>query len=148
VATPGVALAGARGGFSHPLTSYTLPFAVDNALAIAQAIANRPDLSGEELAAVCARRAKHHWRATRYYRLLSRMLFEAAEPGKRVVVFEHFYALQGRLVERFYAGRSTWPDRLRILTGKPPVAIPRAIRALFSAGKPLATKPLNMETPA
>ena len=148
IAIPGVALAGARGGFSHPLTSYTLPFAADNALAIAQVIAKRPDLSGEELAAFCARRAKRHWRATGYYRMLSRMLFEAAEPDKRVVVFEHFYALRGRLVERFYAGRSTWPDRLRILTGKPPVAIPRAIRALFSSGTPLDTKPLTMETPA
>jgi lycopene beta-cyclase len=143
VTTPGVALAGARGGFSHPLTSYTLPFAVDNALAIAGLIDRRPDLSGAELAAFCQRRAKRHWRATAYYRMLSRMLFEAAEPDKRVVVFEHFYALRGALVERFYAGRSTWPDRLRILTGKPPVAIPRAIRALFSSGKPL-----NMETPA
>jgi len=148
ITIPGVALAGARGGFSHPLTSYTLPFAADNALAIAQVIAKRPDLSGAELAAFCARRAKRHWRATGYYRMLSRMLFEAAEPDKRVVVFEHFYALRGRLVERFYAGRSTWPDRLRILTGKPPVAIPRAIRALFSSGKPLDTKPLTMETPA
>ena len=148
IAVPGVALAGARGGFSHPLTSYTLPFAVDNALAIAKLIAKRPDLSGAELAAFCLRRAKRHWRATGYYRMLSRMLFEAAEPGKRVVVFEHFYALRGALVERFYAGRSTWPDRLRILTGKPPVAIPRAIRALFSSGKPFDTKPLNMETPA
>lgn len=153
IAIPGVALAGARGGFSHPLTSYTLPFAADNALAIARLIAHRPGLSGNELAAFCQRRAKRHWRATGYYRLLSRMLFEAAEPDKRVVVFEHFYALRGRLVERFYAGRSTWPDRLRILTGKPPVAIPRAIRALFSPGKPLDikpldTKPLNMETPA
>ncbi|WP_073973660.1 lycopene beta-cyclase CrtY [Erythrobacter donghaensis] len=143
VAIPGVALAGARGGFSHPLTSYTLPFAASNALAIARLIARRPELRGEELAAFCARRARRHWRATAYYRMLSRMLFEAAEPGKRVVVFEHFYALQGRLVERFYAGRSTWPDRLRILTGKPPVAIPRAIRALFSSGKPFKT-----ETPA
>jgi lycopene beta-cyclase len=143
IAIPGVALAGARGGFSHPLTSYTLPFAVDNALAIARLIAERPELSGTELAAFCQRRAKRHWRATGYYRMLSRMLFEAAEPGKRVVVFEHFYALRGALVERFYAGRSTWPDRLRILTGKPPVAIPRAIRALFSSGKPL-----NMETTA
>lgn len=143
VTIPGVALVGARGGFSHPLTSYTLPFAVDNALRIARLIARRPELTGEELAAFCARRAKRHWRATAYYRMLSRMLFEAAEPGKRVVVFEHFYALQGRLVERFYAGRSTWPDRLRILTGKPPVAIPRAIRALFSSGKPFTT-----ETPA
>jgi lycopene beta-cyclase len=143
VAIPGVALAGARGGFSHPLTSYTLPFAVDNALAIAGLLARRPEVSGSELAAFCKRRATRHWGATAYYRMLSRMLFEAAEPGKRVVVFEHFYALKGRLVERFYAGRSTWPDRLRILTGKPPVAIPRAIRALFSSGKPL-----NMETPA
>lgn len=143
VTIPSVALAGARGGFSHPLTSYTLPFAVDNALAIAHLIAKRPDLTGSELAAFCARRAKRHWRATAYYRMLSRMLFEAAEPAKRVVVFEHFYALRGALVERFYAGRSTWPDRLRILTGKPPVAIPRAIRALFSSGKPL-----NTETPA
>lgn len=143
VATPGVALAGARGGFSHPLTSYTLPFAVDNALAIARLLARRPEVSGKELAAFCKRRAKRHWRATAYYRMLSRMLFEAAEPGKRVVVFEHFYALRGALVERFYAGRSTWTDRLRILTGKPPVAIPRAIRALFSSGKPF-----NTETPA
>lgn len=148
IAIPGVAVAGARGGFSHPLTSYTLPFAADNALAIAGLLANRPGVSGNELAAFCARRAKRHWRATGYYRMLSRMLFEAAEPDKRVVVFEHFYALRGRLVERFYAGRSTWPDRLRILTGKPPVAIPRAIRALFSSGKPLDTKPLNTETPA
>jgi lycopene beta-cyclase len=148
VAIPGVALAGARGGFSHPLTSYTLPFAVDNALAIAHLIASNPALTGEALADFCKRRSKRHWRTTAYYRMLSRMLFEAAEPDKRVVVFEHFYALQGKLVERFYAGRSTWPDRLRILTGKPPVAIPRAIRALFSSGKPLDTKPLNMETPA
>ena len=148
IAIPGVAVAGARGGFSHPLTSYTLPFAADNALAIAGLLAARPEVSGKELAAFCARRAKRHWRATAYYRMLSRMLFEAAEPEKRVVVFEHFYALRGRLVERFYAGRSTWPDRLRILTGKPPVAIPRAIRALFSSGKPLDTKPLNTETPA
>lgn len=143
VAIPGVALAGARGGFSHPLTSYTLPFAVENALAIARLLARRPEVSGQELAAFCRRRAKRHWRNTAYYRMLSRMLFEAAEPGKRVVVFEHFYALRGALVERFYAGRSTWPDRLRILTGKPPVAIPRAIRALFSSGKPF-----NTETPA
>jgi lycopene beta-cyclase len=148
VAIPGVALAGARGGFSHPLTSYTLPFAVSNALAIARLIAARPGLTGRELAAFCHARARRHWRAMAYYRMLSRMLFEAAEPGKRVVVFEHFYALRGALVERFYAGRSTWADRLRILTGKPPVAIPRAIGALFSSGRPLETRLQTLETPA
>ena len=32
IRSDGVAVAGARGGFSHPLTSYTLPFAVANAV--------------------------------------------------------------------------------------------------------------------
>ncbi|MGY6636618.1 MAG: lycopene beta-cyclase CrtY [Erythrobacter sp.] len=137
IAVPGVAIAGARGGFSHPLTSYTLPFAVDNALAIARLMARQPDVSGKALASYCEARARKHWRRMGYYRLLSRMLFEAAKPEERVVVFQHFYALSGGLVERFYAGQSTWPDRLRILTGKPPVAIGRAMRALVSRGIPL-----------
>ena len=137
IAIPGVAIAGARGGFSHPLTSYTLPFAVDNALAIARLMARQPDVSGEALAAFCEARARKHWRRMGYYRLLSRMLFEAAKPEERVVVFQHFYALSGGLVERFYAGQSTWPDRLRILYGKPPVSVGRAMRALVSRGIPL-----------
>ena len=137
IAIPGVAIAGARGGFSHPLTSYTLPFAVDNALAIARLVAREPDMSGAALARFCEARARRHWRRMGYYRMLSRMLFEAAEPEERVVVFQHFYALSGGLVERFYAGQSTWPDRLRILYGKPPVAIGRAMRALVSRGIPL-----------
>lgn len=137
IAIPGVAIAGARGGFSHPLTSYTLPLAVDNALAIARLLARQPEVSGKALAAFCEARARKHWRRMSYYRLLSRMLFEAAEPEERVVVFQHFYALSGGLVERFYAGQSTWPDRLRILYGKPPVAIGRAMRALVSRGIPL-----------
>lgn len=137
IAIPGVAIAGARGGFSHPLTSYTLPFAVDNALAIARLVGREPNMSGAALARFCEARARKHWRRMGYYRLLSRMLFEAAEPEERVVVFQHFYALSGGLVERFYAGQSTWPDRLRILYGKPPVAIGRAMRALVSRGIPL-----------
>ncbi|MFL0672059.1 MAG: lycopene beta-cyclase CrtY [Erythrobacter sp.] len=137
ITIPGVAIAGARGGFSHPLTSYTLPFAVNNALAIAKLVAREPDMSGFALARFCEARGRKHWRRMGYYRLLSRMLFEAAEPEERVVVFQHFYALSGGLVERFYAGQSTWPDRLRILYGKPPVAIGRAMRALVSRGIPL-----------
>ena len=58
------------------------------------------------------------------------MLFIAAEPDQRHVVMERFYGLRQPLVERFYAGRSTLLDKLRILTGKPPVAILRAVRCL------------------
>ncbi|WP_247710773.1 lycopene beta-cyclase CrtY [Qipengyuania aestuarii] len=133
LAQPGVALAGAKGGFVHPLTSYTLPIAVENALAIAEAarenLARLPQLVDE--------RAKSHWQRTAYYRLLGKMLFEAAEPEERYRVFERFYRLPESLIERFYAARSTPLDKMRILTGKPPVPIARAMKALLGKGAPL-----------
>ncbi len=143
----GVALAGALAGFSHPLTSYTLPFAVENALAIADLLESQPNTTARQLAAFCESRARKHWRATSFYRMLSRMLFEAAEPAERVTVFQHFYDLSPDLVERFYAGDSTILDKVRILSGEPPVPIPRAIKALLSRGIPLATD-LATEKPA
>lgn len=132
--TNGVVVAGARGGFVHPLTSYTLPFAVETALAIAA----RADLSGPQLAGLMEARARRHWARTRYYRMLGSMLFGAAEPELRYRIFEHFYRLNEDLVERFYAARSTFPDKARILFGKPPVAVSKAIQALVTPGHPLA----------
>ncbi|MEL7198412.1 MAG: lycopene beta-cyclase CrtY [Pseudomonadota bacterium] len=140
---PGVAIGGSRGGFSHPLTSYTLPFAADNALAIADLIARAPATTGEQLARFCETRARAHWQNMAFYRMLVRMLFEAADPAQRVVVLQRFYGLSGPLVERFYAGDSSFKDKARILTGKPPVTLTRAVRALLSPGIPLST-----ETPA
>ena len=133
LATMGVALAGARGGFVHPLTSYTIPIAVENALAIASAAAS--DLSA--LPEFVDRRAEAHWHATAHYRMLGRMLFQAARPEERYRVFERFYRLPERLIERFYAARSTPLDKLRVLTGKPPVPITKAIKALLGKGAPL-----------
>jgi lycopene beta-cyclase len=131
--TPGVAVAGARGGFTHPLTSYTLPFAVETALALAVAA----DLPGPRLAEMLEERARRHWHATRFYRLLGTMLFGAAEPEQRWRVFERFYGLRPALIERFYAGRSTLADRARILCGRPPVPIGKAMRALRAPQPPL-----------
>lgn len=129
----GVALAGARGGFVHPLTSYTMPIAVENALAIAEHAA----LPGPALAELVDRRAHEHWRKTRFYRLLGKMLFDAAQPEERYHVFQHFYRLNEPLIERFYAARSSTVDKLRILSGKPPVPVSVAVRALLGKGRPL-----------
>lgn len=131
--TEGVALAGAKGGFWHPLTSYTLPHAV----AVALRVAENADLPGDRLAALLADEARGHWQATRFYRLLGRMLFRAAEPCARYRVLERFYRLPRPTVERLYAARSTRADRRRILCGKPPVAVTRALAALMSQGRPL-----------
>lgn len=124
---PGVAVAGARGGFVHPLTSYTLPFAVETALAVAA----DADLPGAQLAAMLEARARNHWHATRFYRRLGTMLFAAAQPEERYRVFERFYRLPEELIERFYAARSTPLDRARVLCGRPPVAIGGALAALI-----------------
>ena len=131
--TPGVAVVGARGGFFHPLTSYTLPFAVETALAIAR----EADLPGAQLAAMIEARARDHWRRTAFYRRLGRMLFGAGKPEDRYQVFERFYRLPAPLIERFYAARSTRADRFRVLCGRPPVPVLGAIKALASAGAPL-----------
>lgn len=133
LAVPGVARAGARGGFVHPLTSYTLPFAVETALIVAR----DAGMPGEKLAAVLAARARMHWNNTRFYRRLGAMLFGAARDEERWRVFGRFYGLSEPLIERFYAARSTPMDRARILIGKPPVPIGRAFKALTGKQPPL-----------
>ena len=124
-----VAKAGARAGLFHPTTGYSLPDAVRTALLIART----SDLSGAALHQLTHDYAAKLWAERRFYRLLNRMLFRAAEPGERYRVLERFYRLSPALVSRFYAGRSTAGDKLRILAGKPPVPVLRAISALKGA---------------
>ena len=133
---PGVALAGVRGLFAHPLTSYSLPQAVRVALLVAE----NADLPGDQLAALLAAHSRAHWRATKFYRKLGRMLFQAARPEERYRIFERFYRLPAPLIERFYAARSTRLDHMRVLCGKPPVPVGKAIAALTGAGAPLAQR--------
>lgn len=134
--TEGVALAGARGGFVHPLTSYTFPHAVR----IAQVVAANADLPGPQLAALLEAQSRNHWRSMRFYRRLGAMLFRAAKPDLRYRIFERFYRLDEGLIERFYAGNSTRADRARVLCGKPPVPVSKAIYALATRGRPLTKR--------
>jgi lycopene beta-cyclase len=120
------ALLGLRGGFFHPTTGYSLPDAVRNAALLAE----QADLSGAALRRVFGAEAERCWRSEGFYRLLNRMLFRAAEPAERYRVLEHFYRLDPQLIARFYAGRTTLADKARILSGRPPVRIGRAIAAL------------------
>ena len=116
---------GLRGGFFHPTTGYSLPDAVRTAILLAR----QRDLGslGELLRAEAARL----WRQRGFYRLLNRMLFRAAAPEHRYRVLEHFYRLDPALIARFYAGRSTGADKMRILSGRPPVPVARALMALW-----------------
>lgn len=122
-ATDRVERGGVRAGLFQPLTSYSLPDAVRFAIALAA----DPQLDTRTYAA-------DHWRRSRFNRMLTRMLFKAAGPSDRYRVLQRFYGLPAPLIARFYAGRSTLADKLRVLTGKPPVPIGRALRAIFGRG--------------
>ncbi len=124
-----VAKGGMRAGLFHPLTGYSLP----DAVRLAQLVAESGDWSGGALHTLTHDHAARLWRERRFFRTLATMLFRAAEPAERYRVLERFYRLDAGLVGRFYAGRSTMIDKARVLIGKPPVPIGRAVRAL--AGK-------------
>jgi len=119
---------GIAGGFFHPTTGYSLPDAVANAALLSRSA----DLETASIYGLLRDRAEHLWRERSFARLLNRMLFHAADPGDRFRVLEHFYRLPPDVIARFYAGRLSIVDKIRILSGKPPVPIGRAISALRS----------------
>ncbi|HSD67618.1 MAG TPA: lycopene beta-cyclase CrtY, partial [Vicinamibacteria bacterium] len=122
---PGIPRSGMRAALFHPTTGYSLPEAVR----LADAIAASPDLSGPRLYALTRGRSREVWRRGRFFRLLNRMLFRATEPERRYRVLEHFYRLPEPLISRFYAGRLSCRDKVRILSGRPPVPVRRALVA-------------------
>jgi len=120
--------AGMRAGLFHPTTGYSLPDAVRAAALVAEL----DSLDGATLHDALFDLAKKTWDARGFYRILNRMLFRAASPDERYKVLERFYRLDPGLIARFYAGRSTMLDKLRVFSGKPPVPIGRAIAAVRS----------------
>jgi lycopene beta-cyclase len=115
--------AGLRAGLFHATTGYSLPSAVRLASATVTAV------DGPDLASAIRTMAQRQWRSHRFYRLLDTMLFRGAEPADRYRILERFYRLPEPLIERFYAGDSTITDKIRVLSGKPPIPIGRAVGA-------------------
>lgn len=117
--------AGLAAGLFQPMTGYSLPDAVRAAMVIAEL----PDLSSRSIAHMRGH-ARSTWRRRGFYRLLARLLLRAADPPARYRLLERFYRLDEGLIGRFYAGQSSLADRIRILAGKPPVALHRALTVL------------------
>ena len=118
--------AGLRAGLFQATTGYSLPDAVRLAVAIPPLL----DLEPPHFAAAIKRIAGRGWKRNGFFRMLDTMLFRAAAPDQRYRVLERFYTLSPALIARFYAGTSTLGDKIRVLSGKPPVPIWKAIRAL------------------
>ena len=127
---------GLRAWLFHATTGYSLPYAVR----LADAIADHPDLTSASVARLIHAMSRQAWERQAMFRMLNRMLFIAATPADRVRVLERFYTLPQPLIERFYGAQLTAADKARILVGRPPVPIGRALMALPpSAGWRAAT---------
>jgi len=124
---PGVPCSGMRAALFHPTTGYSLPEAVR----LADALAALDPFTSEAAVALVRASSLALWRRSAFYRFLNRMLFRAAAPGERYRVLEHFYRQPDGLVRRFYAGRPSLVDRVRLLSGRPPVPVARAARCVF-----------------
>lgn len=114
---------GMRAGLFHPVTGYSLPVAARVADVVA---ATRP-LTTKAVFAALRAHAVARAADDRFLRLLNRMLFRGCAPEERHRVLSRFYRLSEPLIERFYAGQLTRLDRLRIVSGKPPIPIRDAL---------------------
>ena len=119
---------GIRGGYFHAVTGYSFPDALRMAQYLSQPLSEKkwwrlPDDWEER--SVEANEEKIN--SERFLRLLNRMLFRAAKPEERYSVLQRFYGLNQGLIERFYAGTLTRRDKARILIGKPPVPVHKAL---------------------
>jgi len=130
----GVPRTGVRAALFHPTTGYSLPEAVR----LADAIGEASRLDAAALYALTRRRSTDRWRRDGFFRLLNRMLFRAADPARRYLVLQRFYGLSETLIRRFYSGRLTRADQVRLLIGKPPVPMLRALSCLFDRHVPAA----------
>lgn len=118
----GVARSGMRAGLFHQTTGYSLPLAAH----VAEGLAAIAPLDTATAAAWIHGEASTVWRRQSYFRLLNRVMFIGARPAERRQIFERFYTLSRPLIERFYAGKLHAHDKIRLLTGRPPIPMRNA----------------------
>lgn len=115
---------GARAGFFHSTTGFSLPDAARFAEYLAKAASLTTASARDGLA-----KFRRPWLSRqRFYRLINRLIFQASEPSLRYMILQKFYRHPEDVIQRFTAGRTTWTDRVRILTGKSPVPMGLAFK--------------------
>jgi lycopene beta-cyclase len=125
----GVPQTGLSAALFHPTTGYSLPDAMrlaDHLIAL-----DRWDVI--DLFEAIRGYSMAQWRQRGFFRLLNRMLFMAGPADRRWAVMQRFYRLREPLIQRFYAANLTTWDRLRIVSGKPPVPVGEALRAMAAS---------------
>jgi lycopene beta-cyclase len=136
---PGVPRSGLHAALFNPATGYSLPDAVRLADKLAAGLSAKADWTEQDVYTITRDTSLKQWELSGFYRVLNRMLFLAAAPAERRHVLERFYGLNSGLISRFYAGQNTTWDKIRILSGKPPVKLSKAWQAVFKYRAEIAT---------
>ena len=123
----GVPQMGTRGGLFHATTGYSIYDAVLGA----EQILHKAEQGWAQCSTELKSYGQKRWAGQEFYRRLNNMLFFAAIPGERYRILERFYAHDEDLISRFYAGKTNTSDKLRILSGKPPIAVRPALYHFF-----------------
>jgi lycopene beta-cyclase len=114
---------GVGAGLFHPTTGYSLPYAAPAADLVAGLRPMDTAAVRHTVGAFGRAAAGRH----RFFHFLNRLLFLAARPAERCRVMERFHRLPEATIARFYGDRLTPLDRVRLLVGKPPIPIVRAL---------------------
>ncbi len=125
----GVPQSGLSAALFHPTTGYSLP----DAVRLADHLVALDRWDAGSLFAAIRDYSTLQWRRRGFFRLLNRMLFMAGPADRRWAVMQRFYRLREPLIQRFYAAELTAWDCLRIVSGKPPVPVGEALRALAAS---------------
>lgn len=123
----GPVVLGARSGEYQPVTGYTFPQTFQRIEELLLQQEFDTELWKKKLWSVGQQDKRQRF----YFHFLNKMLFYAADPDNRYKVLERFYRLPQGLIERFYRGKLSVGDQLRILIGKPPVPIGKAIKSIL-----------------
>lgn len=117
---------GRRGGYFHPTTGNSLADAVRAAEFFTTTAGATTQNAREVL-----HKFRRPWLSRqRFYRILNRMMFYAAEPSLRYQVMQRLYEQPLELIQRFHSSKTSWADRIRLLRGKSPVPLDRAFKSL------------------
>jgi len=117
---------GTAGGFFHPITGYSAPFAIE----LSNRIANLSHVTADAVQSEIEKYSTDLEASQRFAFKLSALLFLGASPSERIKIFEKFYRHSQPLIERFYKLDIKTVDKVSIFSGRPPISIVKAFQIL------------------
>lgn len=117
---------GTRGGFSHPSTGASFP----QAIRLAERISKVQKFDPANIWAITKAAQKELEKNREFCILLNRILFCAALPEERARIFTRLYRLPEPVLQRFFALKLNALDFARILLGRPPLPMEKAIKVI------------------